>query len=136
MSFRTRAIVFGYPLAEVVTFWIVGEALGWAWAVVLLLVGIPAGWALVKIAIAEARRGKSESALGLGVAGVLVMMPGFLTDLAGALVLLPPVRRSLESRLRTWVDMSPIRMGFVTTETVRGELIRVELDQAERGSAP
>ncbi|HEV3004280.1 MAG TPA: FxsA family protein [Pirellulales bacterium] len=36
------------------------------------------------------------------VAGVLLITPGVLTDAVGVLLLLPPVRRLVKSRLRRW----------------------------------
>lgn len=134
MRFRTRVIVFGYPLVEVLAFWVVGEAIGWGWAALILLAGIPVGWAVMRRAITDAREGKADDALGIGVAGVLILIPGFVTDILGAVLLLPPVRRSLAARLRTWVDLSPVRMGFVAGDVVRGEVLRPGIDQADRGS--
>lgn len=124
MTLRWRLLVFGYPLAEILVFWGVASLIGWGWALLLLVIGVAAGWALVRNAGAEAARGRGDRALVLGVAGVLFMVPGFLTDLAALVLLVPPVHRALGTRLRAWVQGSPIRMGFAQGDVVSGEVIR------------
>lgn len=128
MSLRRRLLVFGYPLAEILVFWGVATLIGWGWALLLLVLGVPAGWALVRNAGAEAARGRGDRALVIGVSGVLLMIPGFLTDLVGLVLLLPPVHRALGTRLRAWVQVSPIRMGFTQGyaqgDVITGEVIR------------
>lgn len=124
MTLRWRLLVFGYPLAEILVFWGVASLIGWGWALLLLVIGVAAGWALVRNAGAEAARGRGDRALVLGVAGVLFMVPGFLTDLAALVLLVPPVHRALGTRLRAWVQGSPIRMGFAQGDVISGEVIR------------
>jgi UPF0716 protein FxsA len=124
VTLRWRLLVFGYPLAEILVFWGVASLIGWGWALLLLVIGVAAGWALVRNAGAEAARGRGDRALVLGVAGVLFMVPGFLTDLAALVLLVPPVHRALGTRLRAWVQGSPIRMGFAQGDVVSGEVIR------------
>lgn len=136
MSLRTRLLVFGYPLLEVLAFWGVARLIGFGWATLLILLGFPVGWAMIRRAGDEATQGRGERAIGLGVAGVMIAIPGFLTDCVGVLLLLPPVRRALGDRMRTWMERSPIRMGFATGDVIPGEVVRRGLDQAERGSAP
>jgi UPF0716 protein FxsA len=124
VTLRWRLLVFGYPLAEILVFWGVASLIGWGWALLLLVIGVAAGWALVRNAGAEAARGRGDRALVLGVAGVLFMVPGFLTDLAALVLLVPPVHRALGTRLRAWVQGSPIRMGFAQGDVISGEVIR------------
>lgn len=124
MTLRWRLLVFGYPLAEILAFWGIASLIGWGWALLLIVLGVPIGWALVRNAGAEAAGGRGDRALVLGVAGVLFMIPGFLTDLAALVLLLPPVHRSLGTRLRAWVQVSPIRMGFAQGDVITGEVIR------------
>jgi len=124
MNVRWRLLVFGYPLAEILAFWGVATLLGWGWALLLIVLGVPVGWALVRNAGAEAARGRGDRALVLGVAGVLFMVPGFLTDLAALVLLVPAVHRPLGARLRAWVQVSPIRMGFAAGDVIAGEVIR------------
>jgi len=50
-------------------------------------------------------------------AGMLLVTPGVLTDLAGLLLLLPPVRRLLKRSVRRRLE---IRMDFYTLRSARG----------------
>ncbi|MGD0198969.1 MAG: FxsA family protein [Solirubrobacteraceae bacterium] len=90
---------------EVFVFIEVGQAIGWLWAVALLigtsLVGAQllriqgrAALARVSTAVSE-RRAPGRAALdgALGFAGALLLVvPGFVTDAAGVLLLFPPTR--------------------------------------------
>ena len=91
---RARLLVFGYPLAEVVAVYLVHFAIGWGWTFLLLLLGIPVGISLMRHARTPA---------GL-LAGLLVAIPGFCTDIAGLILLLPPVQRHLSRRAQVWVE--------------------------------
>lgn len=109
MGIRGRLVVFGYPLAEVLAFWGVATVIGWGWAFLGLLLGIPVGLALIRNAGASAaglmqanvagdarRAGEMTSSMaGQFVAGVLIAVPGYLTDLLGLALLLPGVRRAI-----------------------------------------
>lgn len=128
MSLRMRLLVFGYPLLEVLAFWAVGGAIGFGWAALLIVIGFPVGWGLIRVAGDDAARGRTDRAIGVGLAGVLIMIPGFITDCVGLLVLLPPVRRVLGERMRAWVELSPIRLGFANGDVVTGEVLRREID--------
>src|SRR5699024_10386089 len=91
-----------YVVAEVVAVWAVGSAIGFLPTVGLLLAGAILGSWLARreggrafrAFAATARAGKpahTESTAGLLVAlgGVLIMLPGFVSDIAGLLLLLP-----------------------------------------------
>ncbi len=47
MRFRTRALVFGYPLAELLVAFGVAQVIGWGSTILLLLLGIPVGAAVM-----------------------------------------------------------------------------------------
>ncbi len=93
MGWRIRLLVFGYPLAEFVAIWLVALWIGWGWTLLLLVLGIPVGLALMRnagaAAFREAQNSLKESrAMSPGPAvaflgGLLVAIPGFLTDLVG-----------------------------------------------------
>ena len=91
---RARLLVFGYPLAEVLAVYLVHFAIGWGWTFLLLLLGIPVGISLM-------RHARTPGAL---LAGLLVAIPGFCTDVAGLVLLLPPVQRHLSRRAQSWVE--------------------------------
>jgi UPF0716 protein FxsA len=106
--------------AEVTVFVLVAQAIGLAWALLLLIVmsvlgtvllrreGMR-GWRRFRSAVGEGRPPGREGIDGLvGLIGpVLLIVPGFITDAAGLLLALPPlravaragVRRAAESRV-------------------------------------
>jgi UPF0716 protein FxsA len=102
MGFRSRLIFFGYPLAEILVLWGVASLIGWGWALLGLLAGFPIGLALMRnagnSAAASVQAGPERAAelassmAGQFAAGVLFFIPGYLTDLVGAALLLPGVR--------------------------------------------
>lgn len=109
-----------WPLAELYVLIRVAEAIGVAYTILLLVVSWPLGtwvlrlqgrvaWRRLSAAVAEGRspgREVLDGALVL-VGGLLLIIPGFISDLFGALALLPPTRallrhqlgRNLQSRL-------------------------------------
>ena len=102
-------------LAELAVLIAVGDVIGLLPTLVLLLVVSVAGawlakreglaaWRRFQLAVAEARVPTIEVADGAMIllAGALLLTPGFLTDVAGVLLLLPPTRalvRRLAPRL-------------------------------------
>jgi UPF0716 protein FxsA len=103
------------PLAELAVIIAVGNVIGLL-PTLLLLLGISiaggwlakreglAAWRRFQLALAEGRMPTQEAADGAMVllAGALLLTPGFLTDVAGVLLLLPPTRawmRRLAPRL-------------------------------------
>jgi UPF0716 protein FxsA len=93
-------------VAEVVVFVVVGQWLGWAWTVLLVLAASLAGGVLLHRESIEAwRRLRDVAQTGrppgrqvidglVGLVGALLLaVPGLLTGLAGALLLIPPLRR-------------------------------------------
>jgi UPF0716 protein FxsA len=103
------------PLAELAVLIAVGDWIGLLPTLILLLVVSVAGawlakreglaaWARFQRAMAEGRVPTVEVADGAMIllAGALLLTPGFLTDVAGVLLLLPPTRamaRRLAPRL-------------------------------------
>ncbi len=142
MSLRARLLVFGYPLLEVATAYLVALWIGWGWMLLLLLAGIPAGFAVMRNAGDSAMRDlRAASASGTVVepgrhatafvAGLLIAIPGFWTDLAGVLLLLPPTRRLFSRRAQGWLDarVTTVRMPGVrypAGDVVQGTVIHPE----------
>ncbi|MGH3516759.1 MAG: FxsA family protein [Haloechinothrix sp.] len=94
-----------YLIAEVAAIWAVVSAVGVLWTIVLLLAGAFVGsWLArreggkaMRAVMKAAQSGKSghqEVTDGMLVAlgGVLILIPGFVTDVVGLLMLLPPTR--------------------------------------------
>ena len=102
------------PVAEIATFVVVALLIGWGWAFLLMAATTLAGFVVLKragrgrltnfgaavtrndTAGIEANAGSFLAVLG----GILLFLPGFLTDLAGAALLLPVVRRACAARFR------------------------------------
>lgn len=106
------------PLAELAVLIAVGDWIGLVPTLVLLLVVSVAGawlakreglaaWRRFQLALAEGRMPTVEVADGAMIllAGALLLTPGFLSDVVGILLLLPPTRalaRRLAPRLAQW----------------------------------
>src|ERR1700728_1069923 len=115
-----------WPVAELIVIIKVAEAIGVLLTLVLLLAGWPLGiWAIraegrgvlrrMAAAVNEGRvpgREVLDGALVL-LGGTLLMIPGFITDVIGLLLLLPPARIPLRRLLARNMRSS------VVTQTVR-----------------
>jgi UPF0716 protein FxsA len=93
-------------VAEVVVFIVLGQSLGWAWTVLLVLAASLAGGLLLRRESVGAWRRLREAAQSgkppggqvvdglVGLLGALLLaVPGLLTGVAGGLLLVPPLRR-------------------------------------------
>jgi UPF0716 protein FxsA len=152
-------IFIGYPALEIVVAIWVASLIGWAWTVALLLVGLGAGFAVMRIAgitafkalsdpIAQAQAfervnpetgervviypnhelspeevavaGKQLRSSGLLFAGGgLLAMPGFITDVLALVLVFPPTRTVVASRM---ASRSEARGGVV----VQGETVVID----------
>ena len=101
---RSKFIALGYPIVELITLWLVAQWIGWGSAIILLLLGIPVGFIIM---------GKASRKRPVWfIAGLLVAIPGFVTDLIGFVLLLPPIQRSLERRGRAWLEANVTFLDF------------------------
>jgi UPF0716 protein FxsA len=105
--------LIGMPVLEVFVFIEVGLAIGWLWAVVLLvgtsvlgvqLLRIQGRAAIERVSVAVSERrapgaAALDGALGF-LGGLLLVVPGFISDALGALLLLPPTR----GLARSWIS--------------------------------
>ncbi|MCP4894178.1 MAG: FxsA family protein [Actinomycetales bacterium] len=141
MRFRTRLIVFGYPLVEFLLLWLIASVVGWGWALIGILLSIPIGIAVMRNASAGARVVLQESdperaleqvgsGAGLFLAGLCFLVPGYGSDLVGLVLLVPSTRRWVVRRMTrgfdsfAWVDRMP---GFPSSGTVvQGTVVTVE----------
>ncbi|HEY8191226.1 MAG TPA: FxsA family protein [Alphaproteobacteria bacterium] len=100
------------PLMEIATFWVVGDEIGALWTIALCIFSVMAGTALVRYqgmtVLIDARRAMIEGrqpaqeifdGICLAVAGVLLIVPGFLTDMLAFALLVPAVRERLRRRM-------------------------------------
>lgn len=121
------------PLAELVAFIAVAAAIGFAWALALVLAGSLVGAlvlrhaggshiARVRVAMSQGLGEGSVSALQADsngflvlLAGILLLIPGFITDIAGLLLLVAPLRQAIGAWLRGGAP-PPRRDGVVDLE--------------------
>jgi UPF0716 protein FxsA len=107
------ALFIVVPLVEIAVIIQVGSWLGVVDTLVLLiLISVLGAWLVKRQGVGLLRRIQFELANGrvpgsalvdaalLLVAGVLLLVPGFVTDAIGLLLLLPPVRAAVRSWLR------------------------------------
>ncbi|MDP9442817.1 MAG: FxsA family protein [Actinomycetota bacterium] len=125
------------PLLEIYVIVQVGQVIGAAWTVALLLAESLLGawivkregrraWAALRTALHTGRMPGSEladAALVL-VGGTLLLTPGFVTDVVGFFVVLPPTRPVARRLLTTLVTRRLVRVGphRRTGPVVRGEV--------------
>jgi UPF0716 protein FxsA len=99
------AALVALPLLEIIVFVLIGSWIGYLPAVLILLgVSLLGAYVVKRQGIGVLRRARLELQAGqvptghmidgalLALAGVLLIVPGFVTAAAGVLLLLPPVR--------------------------------------------
>ena len=106
MALLALVVVFiVLPLAELYLIFKVGDAIGWQWAILILAVDSVVGsvllrsqgraaWRRLNEALAEGRMPHREVQDGVLIVfgGAFLITPGFITDVIGLLMLLPPTR--------------------------------------------
>ena len=120
------AVLLVLPVVEFWTVLIVAGWVGVGWTLVSLFVATLTGlWLLRREGLAVWRRANAELAAGrvptrslvngtIGVLGaVLLVVPGFLTAAAGALLLLPPTRALLRPVAVRWMRRRAARAGVM-----------------------
>jgi UPF0716 protein FxsA len=106
-------LFIGVPLLDMVTIVMLGRAIGFWGTLALIIVCGATGtalarsqgthvWRAIQRDLAEGRPPSYGLLDGLMVlvAGALLITPGFLTDIAGLLLLLPPVREVVKRQIR------------------------------------
>lgn len=137
-------IVIAFVLAEIAGFALVGRAIGVLATLGLVLFGMLVGTVLIRRLSLQALRGlRADLAAGrapsrplgddvaLGVGAILILVPGFLSDLFGMALCVPAVRRVLWRSIMRRFGQMPAQRG-----TVQGKPARVvDLDRSEYGAA-
>jgi UPF0716 protein FxsA len=111
-----------WPLAELFVIVKISEAIGFLWMLLLLFISWPVGawiirhegraaWRRLREALAAGRTPTHEVLDGALVlfGGLLLLVPGFITDAIGLLLLLPPTRAlargvALRNRRARWLN--------------------------------
>ena len=136
MRLGARVAVFGYPLAELLAAMLVASLIGWGWTLLLVVAGIPAGMAIMRNAgeasfaamRVAARTGHLPADAGGShalqfLAGLLIAVPGFITDIAGLLLLIPPVQRLIGRRIGARIVVAGGGATFATGDVVPGSVV-------------
>jgi UPF0716 protein FxsA len=143
------AFVLLYLVIEIVALVALGSAIGLGWTLLVLLAGSVLGLWLARRegvraaqALAEAVNNRrvptNEITDGMLVAagGVLLFVPGLVTDLAGLLLVLPPTRALVRRRLvRAAEERSPeLRSARIRAQApvVDGEVVEPDAPRPDR----
>ncbi len=115
---RAIAAILLLPVLELVVFLAVSAALGLPATLLLAILTSAAGFLVLRQA-GSGRFARFRAAVSDGIvtgseaaasgflvvlAGVLLLLPGFVTDTAGALLLIPPLRRRALASFRRWSE--------------------------------
>ena len=111
-----------FPVLELYVFFKVSTAIGFFPALLLIIAGSMLGVLVVRVAgLATALKARESlnrgelpaqqmlEGLMLALGDGLLVLPGFINDAAGLLLLFPPVRRFLVNRLRKRAEEQAIR---------------------------
>ncbi|MCF3639961.1 membrane protein FxsA [Rhizobium sp. TRM95111] len=139
------------PLAEIACFILVGRRIGLFPTLGLVVLAAAAGIVLMRIqgfgALMRLRQSAAEGkapgremldAAMIVLAGLLLLIPGFLTDIVGLLLFLPPVRQWMWNRLiRNVVIVTPggSRGGWHATPERDPRTIDLDSDEFHRDAA-
>lgn len=123
-----------WSLAEISAFVIVGGWIGLAGVLALVLGTGLAGVAIMRRsggAVAGMRGGREAMAAAgqaglLALAGLLLVLPGLLTDLAGAALLVPQVRGWIVRKIGARVVVAEAGMRRASEDVVEAVAIEVE----------
>ncbi|OXY80752.1 FxsA protein [Oceanimonas doudoroffii] len=143
---RVLLFLIGAGLLEIFVFIEVGSAIG-AWSTIaLILLTAIIGISLVRIqglqtlmeAQEKVNRGETParemvSGMMLALSGVLLLLPGFVTDFAGVLLLLPPVRAALAERFLSRAHVRGDKGHTFTAEYYHHSETRVRDEQDKKG---
>jgi UPF0716 protein FxsA len=136
MAWLIIAAIISLPVMEIMTWIKVADLIG-AWGTILLsIASFLAGTAILRrqgLALLLNARARMElgelplqsafDGLCLSAAGILLIIPGFLTDILALLLLLPPVRAGL----RLWVGSKLVVMQGAPPSSPGGPVI-IEAD--------
>ncbi|CAG1012785.1 MAG: membrane protein FxsA [Rhizobiaceae bacterium] len=147
MPFALTALIVLIPLAEIATFVIVGSEIG-ALATVALTIAMSVAGAVLMRWQGFGILGRLQRELETGgspgrelahgamvlLAGVLLLIPGFLTGLLGLLLFIPPVRdlawRFLRSRATVMTDFS--FTSYRATRSQDSHIVDLDHDEYSR----
>ncbi|PST17515.1 membrane protein FxsA [Mesorhizobium plurifarium] len=125
MRFLIPLLILALPLAEIAGFVAVGSEIGVAMTLLLVFASAVAGILLLRIQgfgvlrrLQEAARTGNDPGLDVVggvlvfIAAILLIVPGFISDVVGLLIFLPPVRRAIAAFLRSRMTILSSATGF------------------------
>lgn len=132
------------PIAEIATFIVVGREIG-VLATIGLLIGAGLvgtlmlrlqGFRLITAARADMAAGRMPAetivhGAFLALAGLFLLLPGFLSDIVAFLLLLPPVRALLVSQMKRRMTVVTSADGTTTRWTSGGDGRTIDLEAVE-----
>jgi len=136
------ALLIGLPLIEISLFVTIGSAIGLGATLLIIVATAMAGMALIRAQGGASRMREFRSQADplsplahkamLVAAGILLILPGFLTDTLGLLLVMPPVRRLVMRRIAAKVrNARPQAQAHpADTAAIDGEFIDLESEKA------
>ncbi len=132
-------LILLFPLAEIATFIFVGGAIGVTRTLGLVIVSSALGLIMLRdagavTALKLQRQTANPAAIlaegGMRIlAGLLLLIPGFLTDIAAGLILIPAVRRLLLARVGGKAQPSARGPAGPEPKTIEGDFRRIDLER-------
>ena len=127
-----------FPLAEIATFILVGGAIGVLRTLILVVLSALVGWIMLRDAGVitaiklQRQHGNPAAVLAEGgtrmLAGLLLLIPGFLTDIAAILVLIPSTRNLLFSGLGSNGPAAGPSQPASRPDVIEGDFRRLDRD--------
>lgn len=122
-----------FPILELYVFFKVSSSIGFFPALLLIFAGSALGVLVVRVAgLATALRARESLQRGvfpaedmfhglmLALAGGLLLIPGFISDVVGLVLLLPFVRRLFASKLRSRAEAQAMRQRAFAEDPFEG----------------
>jgi len=132
-------LILLFPLAEIATFIVIGGAIGVLRTLALVIVSSVVGMIMLRDAGAmtalklQRQTGNPMTILAEGgtrmLAGILLLIPGFLTDIAAILVLIPAFRRLFVAKLSKTATAPARSPAQPTSKTIEGNFRRLDMEQ-------
>jgi UPF0716 protein FxsA len=147
-------LILAFPLAEIAGFIFVGRQIGVLPTIGLIITTAIAGSLLLRFqGMGVIRRIRQEMQSGgdpsrdmahgvmIVIAGILLLIPGFLTDIVGILLFIPPIRDLGWRFVRSRITVTTFGGGFGPGAKRRGNIIELDEDdytitRPQKGQGP
>jgi UPF0716 protein FxsA len=142
-------VLLGLPLLEIAAFVVVGSKIGVLWTIALVILSSCAGSVLLRIqGFGVMRRIRAELEAGrdpgrevahgfmILAAGVLLLLPGFVTDIVGLLLFIPPIRDLAWRHIKGRIKVTSFGTGFAGFGQSRHRGPTIDLDAEDFSKNP